>query len=156
GEISRLDQRADVFSLGAILCEILTGRPPYTDGDRMAVQRQARRAELAGALARVDACATDAGVVGLARRCLSAEPDGRPCDAGEVARSVEAYLASVEERARRAELERVAEEARAAEAQMTAAHERKAREAAQAQAAAERRARRLTLGLAAAVMLLIV
>ena len=29
GEIDHLDERADVFGLGAILCEILTGQPPY-------------------------------------------------------------------------------------------------------------------------------
>ena len=29
GEIDKLDERADVFGLGAILCVILTGQPPY-------------------------------------------------------------------------------------------------------------------------------
>ncbi|MBI1918710.1 MAG: tetratricopeptide repeat protein [Planctomycetes bacterium] len=134
GEVNRLDARCDVFSLGAILCEVLTGLPPYTSADRIAVLRQARRAELGEALGRLDACETDEELVGLARRCLSAEANGRPHDAGEVARAVEAYLASVEERLRQAELERAAAEARAA---------------------AERRARRLTLGLAASALLLV-
>ena len=35
GEIDRLDERADVFGLGAILCEILTGQPAFT-ADRRA------------------------------------------------------------------------------------------------------------------------
>jgi len=46
GEINRLDERCDVFSLGAILCEVLTGSPPYKGADGMAVLRLARRAEL--------------------------------------------------------------------------------------------------------------
>ena len=29
GELDRVDERADVFALGSILCEILTGRPAY-------------------------------------------------------------------------------------------------------------------------------
>jgi hypothetical protein len=184
GEISRLDQRADVFSLGALLCEILTGKPPDVGADRVAVQRQARRAELGDGLRRLDACDVDGELIGLTKRCLSAEPGGRPRDAGEVARAIEAYLAGVEERARQAELERAAAEARAEEAKETAqveqarareaeareAAERKQAEEAQARAeaerqraneaerrtAAERRARRLVLGLAASGLLLVV
>src|SRR5262249_20488378 len=37
GEAGWLDERCDVFSLGAVLCAVLTGRPPYTGPDREAV-----------------------------------------------------------------------------------------------------------------------
>src|SRR6516165_3264249 len=34
GDIDRLDERCDVFSLGALLCQVLTGQAPYTGPDR--------------------------------------------------------------------------------------------------------------------------
>jgi tetratricopeptide (TPR) repeat protein len=136
GEVGRLDERCDVFSLGAMLCEVLIGRPPYR-GSLQSVLKQAQQAELSEVFALLDDCGADAELVVLARRCLAAEPGDRPRDAGEVAAAVAAYRSGVEERARRAELERAAAQARAEEAQATAA--------------AERRARRLTLGLGTAV-----
>jgi serine/threonine-protein kinase len=134
GEVGRLDRRADVFALGALLCEVLTGRPPYTGEDPEAVRRRAARADLADALARLDGCGADPELVALCQRCLAAEPAGRPRDAGVLAAELAAYLEGVEARLRKAEVER---------------------EKAAATAAVERRARRLTVGLAASVIALL-
>src|SRR5262249_34071970 len=96
GEVDQLDERCDVFSLGAMLCEILTGQPPYAGEDGQAVLRKARRADLADALARLDDCGADLELIDLARRCLGGEPAERPRHAGEMAKAAEAYLAGVE------------------------------------------------------------
>jgi serine/threonine-protein kinase len=134
GEVETLDERCDVFGLGAVLCEILTGQPPYVGADSAGVLRRAVRADLADALARLAACGAEPDLVALARDCLAAEPKDRPAHAGVVAERLGTYLAGVEERLRRAELERVA---------------------AQAKAEAERKRRRLTLALAASLMTLL-
>ena len=55
GEIDLMDERADVFGLGAILCEILTGQPPYVGSDGTQVYRMASRGKLADCFARLDA-----------------------------------------------------------------------------------------------------
>jgi tetratricopeptide (TPR) repeat protein/tRNA A-37 threonylcarbamoyl transferase component Bud32 len=142
GQIEKLDERVDVFGLGALLCEILTGQPPFARGEASVLIRRSARGEVAEALARLDGCGADAELIALARVCLAPEAVDRPRDAGEVAARVTAYRAGVEQRLRQAELERAAAQARADEAR--------------AKARAERRARRLTLGLAAAVLALVV
>jgi tetratricopeptide (TPR) repeat protein len=132
-----VDERSDVFGLGAILCVILTGQPPYRGPD---ARCQARQADLADALARLESCGADEELVRLARACLCPQPEGRPRHGGAVAQAVADYQAGVSARLRQAELERAQAQARAQEARATAA--------------AERRARRRALGLAAAVLLL--
>jgi serine/threonine-protein kinase len=133
GEVDQLDERCDVFGLGAVLCILLTGLPLYRGDSRGEVLARAAQGDLDDALARLDASGADGELIRLARRCLAPEKGDRPRDAGEVARSLGAYLAGVQERLREAERQRAAAEARAR---------------------AERRARQLLLGLVAAVLLL--
>jgi chemotaxis protein histidine kinase CheA len=134
GDVAAIDERADVFGLGSILCEVLTGRPAYTGPSSDAILRKALRGDTAEALRRLDACRAEAELVLLARHCLAAEAEERPRDAGEVIRRLTAYQDGVQGRLRAAELARAAEQARAEEAQATAAAAERARAAEEARA----------------------
>src|SRR5262249_49792438 len=74
GDVALLDRRADVFGLGAILCEVLTGKPPYVGRSPEEVRRKAANGDLADALARLDGCGADPELIALTKRCLPAEP----------------------------------------------------------------------------------
>jgi serine/threonine protein kinase len=131
GEVDLLDERADAFSLGAILCEILTGKPPYVESEGETVLHQAGRAKLGPARERIEACGADPALRKLCLECLTPAREMRPANAAVLAKAMHEFLVSVEERARKAEIE-------ATEARLKAAE--------------ERRARRLTLALAGAIV----
>ncbi|MBN9121690.1 MAG: tetratricopeptide repeat protein, partial [Planctomycetes bacterium] len=115
GEGARVGPAADVFALGATLCELLTGRPAFR-GTRVAeVLARAARGDTSEALDRLDGCGADPELVDLAKACLAADPGDRPPTGKAVAERVAAYRAGVEDRVRRAELDRAAAEARVRE-----------------------------------------
>lgn len=148
GEIDKLDERVDVFGLGAVLCVILTGQPPYLAESAEAVRLMAVRGDLAPAFRRLEACGTDTELVMLCKRCLAADRDARPRHAGEVANAVAAHLTEVEGRAQQAEVARAAAEARASE-------EANTRRVAEEKAAEQRKRRRVQAALGVAFTALV-
>jgi tetratricopeptide (TPR) repeat protein len=152
GEVDRIDRRADVFALGAILCEILTGRPAILGRGSYEIVHKAAMGDLTEAFARLKSTEADADLIQLTIDCLAPEPEDRPTDAQEVADRLLDHRNSLDRRLREAELAQAAEYARAEEAKRTAIAEAARAEAAEAQTRAERRARRLQLGLAASMI----
>ena len=104
GQIDNVDTRADVFSIGAILCDLLTGQPPYV-GTFSQIVAYAAGAHLAPAMQRLDNCDEDDELVTLCKQCLAAEIEARPKDASIVAARIAEYQSNIEERLHLAEVE---------------------------------------------------
>ncbi len=115
GDIAHLDRRADVFGLGAILCEILTGQPPYVGQTCDEVRRKATGGDLAEARGRLEACGALAELIGLTIACLAPEIVDRPKDAQAVVDALTGYFDGVQDRLHKAELAEAEARARAVE-----------------------------------------
>src|SRR5215831_2139739 len=91
GALDEIDERSDVFSLGAILYEVLSGQPPFVGGTQEHVLEKAS----AGRLDPVKTLAPDAPpeLAAIAERALAFDPDGRYANAEALAKELSAYLA---------------------------------------------------------------
>ncbi len=90
---------SDVFGLGALLCEILTGKPPYQGKSHKRIHAHAMGGKLADAHRFLDNCNRDTRLVELAKQCLAPRPSDRPQAAADVAAAINSYLQSALEQA---------------------------------------------------------
>jgi len=110
-----IDARADVFALGAILCEILTGKPPFTGSTTREILERAAAGDMSDATTRLEQAGIDVELAELARHCLAPQPEDRPADGKSLADGVADYQSRVEERLHEAERQRAAAESRVEE-----------------------------------------
>ncbi len=115
GDIDRISAGTDVFALGAILCELLTGEPPFGRDSTDRVLARVRAGDLTYCQHLLDESVADPDLIALCRECLSPDAADRPRDARVVAERIAAIREQAENRARQAELEREKVQVRLAE-----------------------------------------
>ncbi len=111
GAIDKINERSDVFGLGAILCMILTGKPPFV-GLAETCRQQSAQGKLQDAFAALDACGAESGLIALAKRCLSVETSDRPANSNAVAKEVAKLRSDADDRAKQAEIGKARSETR--------------------------------------------
>ena len=104
GELELIDQRSDVFGLGAILYQILTFERLFEGKTASEVLEKCARGELEHAWAKLEAMPDRPEIVNLCRKCLCPDPSERPSDAEEVSDIVAKYLSSLQEKLQNAEV----------------------------------------------------
>ena len=90
GSAGKLTPAADVYSLGAVLFHLLTGRPPFTGEHALKVIQQAT--EKPAPKLRTFAPALDRDLETICAKCLEIEPHPRYHSAGELAEDLERWL----------------------------------------------------------------
>ncbi|MBI4606249.1 MAG: protein kinase [Planctomycetes bacterium] len=117
GEVSAIDARTDVFGLGAVLYEILTGSPPYPEEDAAAALARARRGDVVPSRERAPDRAIPPALDAACSKALAPRKEDRFQTARELHDALQAFIEGTEEADRRAaEAKRLRRAARRLEA----------------------------------------
>lgn len=103
GEAATL--RSDVFSLGGILCHILTGKTPFADSTSTQAIARSASSDLERTYALLDRCGADKALIDLAKQCLTSDPKQRPTDSQQVSQRFNEYKSNREQERQSLKLE---------------------------------------------------
>lgn len=92
GDLDAIDERSDIFSLGGIIYEILTGTPPISGDTLIQMVRSARKCEIQIPDERVD-FPLPIGLVRIAMKAMSKDPSDRYQSVEELKNELESFLA---------------------------------------------------------------
>jgi eukaryotic-like serine/threonine-protein kinase len=90
GRLEDVDERSDVYSLGAVLYEILTGRPPYTGESVRDIIQQVTGSPLPPVVSLVPDAPPE--LVSISERCLNKDSGKRYDSARELAEEVSRFM----------------------------------------------------------------
>jgi serine/threonine-protein kinase len=90
GDLRNVDERSDVFGLGAILYETLTGRPPFPSAGSAEGVSASHQRELAEPRSLLPGIPRDLEIICL--KCLESDPDRRYSRASELADDLDRFL----------------------------------------------------------------
>lgn len=99
------DKRVDVFGLGGILFQILTGKPPFNEPTSTIALARSMQGDLKNAFELLEETDADPELVALVKDCLNADPDQRPVDAAWVLQRFESFSADRVEQLEQAKLQ---------------------------------------------------
>ncbi|MBI4614746.1 MAG: serine/threonine protein kinase, partial [Planctomycetes bacterium] len=91
GEIERIDERCDIYSLGGILYEILTLAPPFTGKTPLAVLEKVKEGKLVPPSRRAPGRTIPRELEAAVLRAMAKDPDKRYSSVAELKKDIEAY-----------------------------------------------------------------
>lgn len=113
GDVEKIGIKSDVFSLGAILFEVLTGLPPFYDKTSLDALEKAKQCDTQRLAKELKRSSADQSLKDLALKSLDPTMECRTSSATEFYQHIQKYFASTNEKLRRVEIERATEKARA-------------------------------------------